>query len=78
MAEDIKIFFSFFCEQIDLSIAKRLWKTNKIDFAAWLGCLVVCLSMGVEVGLIFGIVISVLNLFIPAARPKVVIYVEKV
>lgn len=34
--------------------------------------------MGVEVGLIFGIIISVLNLFVPAARPKVCIYVEKV
>lgn len=64
--------------QIDFSIAKRLWKTSKIDFASWLGCIVVCLAVGIEIGLLFGVALSVLHILFKAARPETPVTIEKV
>lgn len=64
--------------QIDFGIGKRLWKTSKIDFASWLGCIVVCVAVGVEIGLLFGVAVSVLHILFKAARPKTSVYIERV
>jgi MFS superfamily sulfate permease-like transporter len=64
--------------QIDFAIAKRLWRTNKIDFISWLGCIVVCVGAGIEIGLLFGVALSILHILFKAARPETSVHVEKV
>lgn len=46
-----------------------LWQKNRIEFYAWLGTLVICLIVGVEMGLLFGIVINAFYLLYLWARP---------
>jgi MFS superfamily sulfate permease-like transporter len=64
--------------QIDLKIGAKLWNKSKIDFFSWFGCIAACIAAGVEVGLIVGVLLSMINIFLKAARPNVVIYVDKV
>ncbi|KAG5683856.1 hypothetical protein PVAND_013118 [Polypedilum vanderplanki] len=62
---------------IDFSIAPKLWEKSKLDFLSWSGCIIACMVAGVEAGLLVGILLSILNIFIKAARPNLLIYVEK-
>lgn len=64
--------------QIDFGIGKHLWRTNKIDFISWLGCIIVCVAVGIEVGLLFGVALSIVHVLLKAARPQTLVYVEKV
>jgi SulP family sulfate permease len=66
-----------FAFQIDFSIAPKLWDKSKLDFLSWSGCIVTCMAAGVEAGLLVGIILSVVNIFLKAARPSVLIYVER-
>lgn len=50
-----------------------LWRTHKRDFYAWLSTIVVCLAIGVELGLLFGIVLNVFHLLYMWARPPMVV-----
>lgn len=45
---------------------------------SWLGCLIVCVGVGIEVGLLFGVALSVFHILFKAARPETLVYVEKV
>lgn len=47
----------------------KLWQKNRNDFYAWLVTLVICLIVGVEIGLLFGIVINSVYLLYLWARP---------
>lgn len=62
--------------QVDFGIAKKLWKTDKIDFLSWLGCITVCIAVGIEVGLLFGVLLSILHVLYKSARPKTEVYIE--
>jgi len=64
--------------QIDIRIGSKLWNKSKIDFLSWIGCIIACIAAGVEVGLLVGVALSMINIFLKAARPNVVIYVDKV
>ncbi|XP_039971366.1 sodium-independent sulfate anion transporter isoform X2 [Bactrocera tryoni] len=56
---------------IDFSPIKELWRTNKKDFFSWVGCFIVCLAAGVEVGLLFGIVLNMIFVLLRLGNPKV-------
>ncbi|CAO1390818.1 unnamed protein product [Diamesa tonsa] len=62
---------------IDFSIISKLWKESKHDLISWAGCIVGCILLGVEVGLMFGIALSVLYILFLWARPKTVVKIEK-
>ncbi|XP_065083422.1 sodium-independent sulfate anion transporter-like isoform X1 [Ochlerotatus camptorhynchus] len=56
---------------IDFSIVKVLMKASKTDILAWGGCFCVSLFAGVEVGLLFGIFISIVGLLKVWVRPTI-------
>lgn len=55
-----------------------MWKASKIDFVSWLGCIIVCVAAGIEIGLLFGVALSIVHILFKAARPKTSVYIEKV
>ena len=55
----------------------ELWRKNRLDFYAWLGCIVVCLSISVEIGLLFGIALNAFRLLFLWARPTTNIMVDE-
>ncbi|CRK92432.1 CLUMA_CG005999, isoform B, partial [Clunio marinus] len=63
---------------IDFKIAIRFWKTNKIDFASWFGCIIVCVTVSIEIGLLFGVALSTLHVFLKSARPETSIYIDHI
>ncbi|XP_053699102.1 sodium-independent sulfate anion transporter-like [Sabethes cyaneus] len=56
---------------IDFKIVDKLRKSSVIDTLSWFGCFSVSLFAGVEVGLLFGILISVLGLLKVWVRPDI-------
>lgn len=57
---------------------KTLWKTNKKDFFSWTGCLLVCLLAGVEMGLLYGIVLNMIFVLLRLGNPKVEVSLKQV
>ncbi|XP_065369767.1 sodium-independent sulfate anion transporter [Calliphora vicina] len=55
---------------VDFEPMKTLWKTNKKDFLSWSGCLIVCLLAGVEMGLLYGIVVNMIFVLLRLGNPK--------
>lgn len=39
----------------------------------WLGCIIACLAVGIEMGLMFGIVLNILQLMYTWARPDILL-----
>ncbi|SPP81004.1 sodium-independent sulfate anion transporter isoform X2 [Drosophila guanche] len=56
---------------IDLAPVKELWQTNKKDFFSWVGSFIICLVAGVELGLLFGIVLSMVFILLRLGNPKI-------
>ncbi|EAT33930.1 AAEL013801-PA [Aedes aegypti] len=56
---------------VDFSIVKVLFRASKTDILAWGGCFCVSLFAGVEVGLLFGILISIVGLLKVWVRPGI-------
>ncbi|KAH8409800.1 hypothetical protein KR222_008050 [Zaprionus bogoriensis] len=56
---------------IDLSPVKELWQTSKKDFFSWVGSFIICLVAGVELGLLFGIVVSMICILLRLGNPKI-------
>ncbi|XP_062701083.1 sodium-independent sulfate anion transporter-like isoform X2 [Aedes albopictus] len=56
---------------VDFSIVKVLFKASRTDILSWVGCFCVSLFAGVEVGLLFGIFISVIGLLKVWVRPGI-------
>ncbi|XP_053956602.1 sodium-independent sulfate anion transporter [Anastrepha ludens] len=56
---------------IDFSPVKTLWLSNKKDFFSWVGCFIVCLFAGVQMGLLFGIVLNMIFVLLRLGNPKV-------
>lgn len=75
------IYFILLCVcrhlQIDLKLPLQLWKKNRRDFIAWFACLVSCLSLGVEIGLLCGIVLNILHLLYMWARPDTIVKISE-
>lgn len=63
--------------QIDLSIIKKLWYTNRRDLLSWALCLLACLVLGVEIGLLVGVALSGIHLLVLWARPKTVVKIRE-
>lgn len=55
-----------------------LWRKNRRDFYAWLGTLIVCLGVGVELGLLFGIALNILHLLYMWARPETILKIDEI
>jgi SulP family sulfate permease len=58
---------------VDLGILKRTWSYSKPDFVAAAGTLVATLTMGVETGLMVGIVISIGAYLFRTSRPHIAV-----
>ncbi|XP_055531292.1 sodium-independent sulfate anion transporter [Wyeomyia smithii] len=56
---------------IDFKIVDKLRKSSVIDTLSWFGCFSVSLFAGVEIGLLFGILISVMGLLRVWVRPDI-------
>ncbi|KAG4067313.1 hypothetical protein HA402_000304 [Bradysia odoriphaga] len=63
---------------IDFKLPLHLWRNSKRDFWAWCGCFIVCLAVGVEIGLLFGVVLNVLHLLYMWARPETTVTAEDI
>lgn len=57
---------------------KQLWRSSKKDFSAWAGCLLICLCAGVEMGLLFGILLNMTFVLLRLAKPKLLVTLENV
>ncbi|XP_030573947.1 sodium-independent sulfate anion transporter isoform X2 [Drosophila novamexicana] len=62
---------------IDLTPIKELWPSNKKDFFSWTGSLIICLIAGVEMGLLFGIVVSMICILLRLGNPKIEVYLKQ-
>ncbi|KAH8313289.1 hypothetical protein KR067_003502 [Drosophila pandora] len=62
---------------IDLAPVKELWQTNKKDFFSWVGSFIICLVAGVELGLLFGIILSMVFILLRLGNPKVEVALKK-
>jgi SulP family sulfate permease len=56
---------------VDLTIFKRTWQYSKADFAAALSTLVVTLTLGVELGLVTGVAVSLTLFLYRTSRPHI-------
>ncbi len=56
---------------VDLTIFKRTWQYSKADFAAALSTFVVTLALGVELGLVTGVTVSLTLFLYRASRPHI-------
>ncbi|XP_055615206.1 sodium-independent sulfate anion transporter [Toxorhynchites rutilus septentrionalis] len=56
---------------IDFKIVDTLRRTSRIDTLAWFGCFSVSLLAGVEIGLLFGVFISLIGLLKVWVRPAI-------
>ncbi|XP_030369900.1 sodium-independent sulfate anion transporter isoform X2 [Scaptodrosophila lebanonensis] len=56
---------------VDLTPVRDLWKSNKKDFFCWVGSFIICLIAGVEMGLLFGIVVSMLCILLRLGNPQI-------
>lgn len=65
-------------QQIDLAPVKELWQTNKKDFFSWVGSFIICLVAGVELGLLFGIILSMVFILLRLGNPKIEVALKKV
>ncbi|WP_422003830.1 SulP family inorganic anion transporter [Roseivirga pacifica] len=58
---------------VDLTYAKTLWKTNKIEFALLLATFLITLQFSMVPGIVSGIILSILILLFKAANPHMAI-----
>ena len=56
---------------VDLTIFKRTWQYSKADFAAALSTFVVTLALGVELGLVTGVTVSLTLFLYRTSRPHI-------
>ncbi|KAL0841340.1 hypothetical protein ABMA28_015052 [Loxostege sticticalis] len=54
---------------VDIAIIKKLWATSRLDLIPLFGTFVCCLALGIEVGLICGVLVDVLLLLYYHSRP---------
>ncbi|KOB70768.1 Sodium-independent sulfate anion transporter, partial [Operophtera brumata] len=54
---------------VDIAILKKLWATNSLDLIPLLGTFVSCLALGIEVGLICGVIIDMILILYYHSRP---------
>ncbi|KAH8388559.1 hypothetical protein KR093_009633, partial [Drosophila rubida] len=63
---------------IDLTPVKELWQSSKKDFFSWVGSFIICLVAGVEMGLLFGIVVSMICILLRLGNPKIEVSLKQV
>lgn len=61
---------TLYVSQFDFQLPLHLWRNSPRDFWVWLGCIIVCLAIGIQVGLFFGVGLNILQLLYIWARPK--------
>ncbi|CAG9767314.1 unnamed protein product [Ceutorhynchus assimilis] len=58
---------------VEVSITKTIWKINKLDMVPFVVTLISCLFVGIEIGILIGILMEVCKLLYFASRPKIII-----
>ncbi|CAG9824846.1 unnamed protein product [Phaedon cochleariae] len=56
---------------VELMIAQRIWKTNKLDLFPFTITFICCLVIGIEMGILIGILVDIIKVLYVSARPKV-------
>ncbi|KAL4702129.1 hypothetical protein ACJJTC_016053 [Scirpophaga incertulas] len=54
---------------VDIAIVKQLWRSSRLDLIPLFGTFICCLGVGIEVGLICGVVVDMLLLLYYHSRP---------
>lgn len=49
---------------------RELWKSNKKDFVSWIGTLVICVIAGVEIGLLYGVILNLAFILFCLSSPQ--------
>lgn len=60
---------------IEYEVVKPMWRSSKKDLVPTFATFLLCLAIGVEIGILIGVAINILFLLYPSARPTV--YVER-
>lgn len=60
-------------DMINFTMVKHLWRINKVDLLPWMTAFFVSLGFGFEYGILLGVVVSLLILLYPWARPQITI-----
>lgn len=63
---------------IEYEVVKPMWKSNKKDLIPTFATFVLCLGVGVEMGILIGVLINIVFLLYPSARPKLTVDTQKV
>lgn len=58
---------------IEYEVVKPMWKSNKKDLIPTFVTFILCLIIGVELGIVIGVSINILFLLYPSARPTIFI-----
>lgn len=58
---------------VEVTLAKMIWKINRMDLIPLLATFFACLVLGMEIGILVGIVSDVLLILYYTARPKILI-----
>lgn len=62
---------------IDFQIVCKLWRESKRDLIGWFACIIPCLVLGVEIGLLCGVIVNVFHLVLQWSRPKIEVRLEE-
>ncbi|XP_050421473.1 sodium-independent sulfate anion transporter-like [Adelges cooleyi] len=62
---------------IEYEIVKPMWKSSRKDLIPTFATFVLCLTIGVELGILVGVAINIILLLIPSARPFLHIEMKK-
>ncbi|KAL1497196.1 hypothetical protein ABEB36_008193 [Hypothenemus hampei] len=58
---------------VETTITKLIWKINKLDIIPFVATFISCLIIGIEMGILIGILVEVCKLIYFTSRPKVLI-----
>ncbi|KRT81695.1 hypothetical protein AMK59_5720 [Oryctes borbonicus] len=58
---------------IEYEVVKPMWRSNKKDLVPAFATFVLCLGVGVELGILIGVLINIVFLLYPSARPKLTV-----
>lgn len=56
---------------IEYEVVKPMWKSNRKDLVPTFATFILCLGVGVELGILIGVGINLVFLLYPSARPSV-------
>ncbi|KAK9739693.1 STAS domain [Popillia japonica] len=62
---------------IEYEVVKPMWRSNRKDLIPTFATFILCLGVGVELGILIGVLINIVFLLYPSARPKLTVGTQK-